>query len=63
MLELKIAFIRQLSAKVNKKTLADSQNAVLDQKKIFKKLIKSARKTQFGHDHQFDNILNYSDFQ
>ncbi|MCB9329097.1 MAG: GH3 auxin-responsive promoter family protein [Lewinellaceae bacterium] len=63
MLELKIAFIRQLSAKVNKRTLADSQNAVQDQQKIFKKLIKSAKNTQFGHDHQFDNILNHADFQ
>jgi len=37
-------------------------NPIEYQSKTFKYLIKSASKTAFGIDHQFDHISNYSDF-
>jgi len=32
------------------------------QSNLFRKLIKSGSKTQFGRDHQFDEIRNHTDF-
>lgn len=40
-----------------------SANAVEDQEKILKKLVKRARNTQFGRDHSFDEINTYEDFK
>ena len=37
-------------------------NPIEYQSKTFKYLIKSASKTAFGIDHQFDHISNYSDY-
>ncbi|MGY8988623.1 MAG: GH3 family domain-containing protein, partial [Flavobacteriales bacterium] len=37
-------------------------NAINSQKKVFEKLIKSAKTTQFGKDHGFSKITSYSDF-
>ena len=37
-------------------------NAVNSQKKVFETLINSAKKTQFGKDHNFSKIYTYSDF-
>jgi len=37
-------------------------NAVNSQKKVFKNLVNSAKKTQFGKDHNFSKIESYSDF-
>ena len=37
-------------------------NAINSQKKVFEKLINSAKKTQFGKDHNFSKIRSYSDF-
>ncbi len=36
--------------------------AQADQLQIFNQLIKTAQKTQFGKDHQFNNIKTYEDF-
>ncbi len=38
-------------------------NAVNTQNKVLKNLIKSAKKTEFGKDHAFSEIKNYSDFK
>ena len=38
-------------------------NAVNTQKKVLKNLIKSAKNTEFGKDHSFSEIKNYSDFK
>ena len=35
-------------------------NAINSQKKVFEKLINSAKKTQFGKDHNFSKIHSYS---
>ena len=37
-------------------------SAVSSQKKVFKNLVNSAKKTQFGKDHSFSKIDSYSDF-
>lgn len=38
-------------------------NPISSQEKVFQSLIKSAKKTQFGRDHGFDEIKNYEDFK
>ena len=39
------------------------ETAVADQQAIFKTLIKSAKNTEFGKDHGFENIQTYEDFK
>lgn len=39
-----------------------SANAVKDQEKILKRLIKKARNTKFGRDHHFDTIVDHQSF-
>ena len=39
------------------------KNAVNTQNKVLKNLIKSAKNTEFGKDHSFSEIKNYSDFK
>lgn len=39
------------------------QNAVEDQEKLLLSLVKTAKKTLFGREHQFENIQNVLDFQ
>jgi hypothetical protein len=38
------------------------QTAVADQEQVFQHLIKAARLTDFGKEHQFSNIKNHKDF-
>ena len=47
---------------VVKKTAKWSNNPIKTQEKVMKKLISRAKNTKFGKDHDFKNILNYSDF-
>ena len=47
---------------VNKRNQKWINNPIDYQSQTFKYLIKSASKTAFGIDHQFDHISNYSDF-
>lgn len=47
---------------VNKRNQKWINNPIDYQSQTFKYLIKSASKTAFGIDHQFDHIANYSDF-
>ena len=39
------------------------KNAVEDQEKLLLSLVKTAEKTLFGREHQFENIHAISDFQ
>ena len=48
---------------INLKNKKWKYNAVNTQKNILKKLIKSAKKTEFGVDHNFSEINNYYDFK
>lgn len=60
--------IKSIAAKIfarriYKKTLSWSDKPVETQLKVFKDLIKNAKKTEFGKDHHFDTIKTIADFQ
>ena len=46
-----------------KETEIYKQNAVEDQEKLLLSLVKTAEKTLFGREHQFENIQDVQDFQ
>ena len=46
-----------------KETEIYKENAVEDQEKLLLSLVKTAEKTLFGREHQFENIQNVQDFQ
>ncbi len=46
-----------------KETENFKQNAVEDQEKLLLSLVKTAEKTLFGREHQFENIKNVQDYQ
>jgi hypothetical protein len=52
-------FAKQVSSKVYKQ----SKNAIEVQQKVFKKLIKQAKNTEFGKDHHFSEIKSYDDYK
>jgi hypothetical protein len=39
------------------------ETAVQDQDNILKELVKTAKNTEFGKEHGFENIQNYEDFK
>ena len=47
---------------IYRKTQSWAQNPVSTQQKVFHNLIRNAKKTQFGIDHQFATIKTYEDF-
>ena len=58
------SFIAQLLARLTyHKVQKWAQNPIEAQQKVFRFLIKSAKKTQFGKDHHFDAISNYDAFK
>lgn len=50
------------AAIIHKQTQKWAQNPVASQEKVFKELIEKAKNTQFGRDHQFENIKTAADF-
>lgn len=54
---------RLFAAYVHRQNQSWINNPVQAQEKTFKKLIKKARATQFGKDHNFENINTIADFQ
>ncbi len=48
--------------RIARKTGKWMNNPAAAQKKVFHSLLKSARETAFGKDHNFDSIQDYSDF-
>jgi len=51
-----------IARKVVSKTKKWSENSLETQKKVFRKLINSAKNTTFGKDHNFDKIYSFEDF-
>tara|TARA_R110001632_G_scaffold8386_8_gene33148 strand:- start:1722 stop:3215 length:1494 start_codon:yes stop_codon:yes gene_type:complete len=49
--------------KARKKVYKWAYNPHKTQQKVFRKLIKKAKNTAFGRDHNFDKISNYSEFK
>ena len=60
---LKSILAKPLAALVAANVRKWSLNPVATQEKVFRKLIDSARATQFGKEHQFDQIASYEEFK
>jgi len=59
--------IKSIAAKIFAKKIYDktqkwANDPIATQHKVFKDLIRQAKETQFGKDHQFDTIKTYEDF-
>ena len=59
----KSKMLKPLARKVSKDMHKWSSNAIKAQDHVFKYLIKSAKKTAFGKDHEFESIDNYEQFK
>ena len=59
---MKSILIKPFAKRISRKISRDSNNAITDQKKTFKYLIKGARDTEFGKDHKFNSITSIKDF-
>ena len=61
-MSLKALAAKILAKRIHAKTQKWVNNPIETQQKVFEGLIKSARLTQFGKDHDFSSIKNSSDF-
>ena len=61
-MSIKSTAAKLFAQKIYKKTQLWAQHPVETQKKVFLQLIKEAKKTQFGLDHDFDTIKTHEDF-
>ncbi|MFV8345486.1 GH3 auxin-responsive promoter family protein [Flavobacterium sp. ZB4P13] len=61
-MSIKSSAAKLFAQKIYKKTQVWANNPIETQKKVLQKLIKEAKKTQFGIDHHFDQIKNEKDF-
>ena len=62
-MSLKSTLAIPLAKKARKKVYKWAYNPHKTQQKIFKELIKKAKNTAFGKDHNFDKITSYSEFK
>ncbi len=60
--KLKSILARPYANYIYKQIRRDSEKAVDDQLSIFQYLIKAGAKTEFGKEHDFENIKSYNDF-
>jgi hypothetical protein len=61
-MSIKSVAAKLFAQKIYTKTQSWANHPVESQKKVFKKLIKQAKQTQFGIDHHFDQIKSIEDF-
>ncbi|WP_313805879.1 GH3 auxin-responsive promoter family protein [Flavobacterium sp.] len=61
-MSLKAFFAKQFAAIIHQKTQKWANNPIATQQKVFQELLKEAKNTQFGKDHQFDQISSFEDF-
>ncbi|MFV8334858.1 GH3 auxin-responsive promoter family protein [Flavobacterium sp. RSP29] len=61
-MSIKSTAAKLFAQKIYKKTQLWANNPIETQKKVLQKLIKEAKKTQFGIDHHFDQIKTELDF-
>src|SRR5690606_14313010 len=59
---IKSVFAKLFAARVSTKIQKWANNPIETQQKVFKDLIKQAKNTQFGKDHEFNNIKSHHDF-
>jgi hypothetical protein len=62
-MNLKSLLAKPFANYIYKQIQKSRQTAVQDQEEIFKSLIKSAKATDFGKDHDFEHINSYEEFQ
>lgn len=62
-MSVKTYFALLFANKIHKQTQKWANNPVVTQQNVFQDLIKQASKTQFGKDHDFENITTFQDFQ
>ena len=60
---LKSLLARPFANYINNKTKKWMETAVEDQEKLMKLLVKTAKQTEFGKDHDFAKIESYNDFK
>lgn len=62
-MSVKAYFALLFAKKIHKQTQKWAKNPVETQNKVFRNLLKQASETQFGKDHNFQNIVTFQDFQ
>ena len=60
---MKTSLIRPFAHYISKKIKRDSTNAINDQERIRRDLLKMGKNTVFGKDHDFSQIHSYQDFK
>ncbi|TDI59034.1 MAG: GH3 auxin-responsive promoter family protein [Alphaproteobacteria bacterium] len=55
------ALLRQIARR--RKRRLDNQNAIAEQERVLLRMVRKARNTKFGRDHDFANIKSVADFQ
>jgi len=61
-MSLKSFLAKQFAKSIYKKTMLWSDHPVQSQQTVFKEIIRQAKNTQFGIDHDFDTINTFQDF-
>jgi len=61
-MSIKTIAAKAFAKRIYNKTQLWAKNPVAAQHKVFRNLIRSAKNTQFGMDHNFSKIKNYGDF-
>ena len=61
-MSIKTFFAKKLAKRAVKRVQKWANNPVDTQQKVFKNLIKTAKNTQFGQDHAFNQISNHTDY-
>ena len=61
-MSIKSILAKQFAKRIHKKTLKWSQNPIETQQKVFQDLIRHAKTTEFGLDHDFSKIKSFEDF-
>ena len=62
-MNLKSILAKPFASKIYKKIRKGMVTAIADQEQIFRSIIKTAKNTQFGRDHDFESIRTYDDFK
>src|SRR5690606_36540748 len=62
MFSIKSAVAKPFAHFIRKSVLKWANNPIETQQRVFENLIKEGKRTQFGKDHDFKNIISHSDF-
>jgi len=62
MTSIKSFFAKIFAAQVTKKINAWASDPIATQQKVFEQLVRTAKHTTFGKDHNFSALKNHDDF-